>query len=116
MLTLTKKYLALHSTRTNPRLFNQASDCGYYLKDNKRIHAALEILNNQNEMIKLEKLNIVKRGRITDDRNNLLTVNIVNIVADTPTNFICNHMRHIDIPKTVRCRLLKKVMGKEDNQ
>ena len=47
--------LALHCALSHNRLFKQATDCGYFWKDNKRIHSALKILKNQNDMIKMAK-------------------------------------------------------------
>ena len=92
------------------RLFKQASPCGYFWKDNKIIHAALEILKKQNEIIKfLEiKVNSVKGGRIRDDKNKFVTVTIVSIIADTLTHSIGNHMKHIDVPKTTKYRLFRR--------
>ena len=50
-----KQYLALHCALSHNHLFKQATDCGYFWKDNKRIHTALEILKNENETIKIAK-------------------------------------------------------------
>ena len=68
--TRTAKSRANHCALANFRLFKQVSDCAYYWKDNKRMHVALEILNNNNEMLKFEKVNSVRRETITDDENN----------------------------------------------
>ena len=59
-------------------------------------------------MIKLAKVNSVKYGRITDDKNIVLITNIIRIIANTSTNSISNRMKHIEIPKTTKYRLLKK--------
>ena len=70
MLELIKKQvLSLYCALSRHRLFKQATACGYFWKDNKKMHAALEILNNQNEKIKLAKVKLkyVNRGRISDD-------------------------------------------------
>ena len=75
ILVLTKKTLALQCTLSHHRLYKQESTCGYFWKDNKRIHAALEILNYQNKMIKLEKVENVNRGRLSDDKNNFVSSN-----------------------------------------
>lgn len=81
--THSKQYIALNHALATPRLFKQAFDCAYCWKDNKIIHTTLEILNNQNEMINLAKVNSVKRGRITDNKNIFQTANVVIIVAST---------------------------------
>ena len=46
----------------------QASDCGYFCKDDKIIHAALESLNNQYMMLKISSESSTKRELITDDK------------------------------------------------
>ena len=58
-------------------------------------------------MINLEKvkLNSINRGRISYDKNNFVTANIVSILVSTPTHLISNNMKHIDVPKTVKYRL-----------
>ena len=38
--------------------YKQATDCGYFWKDNKRIHSALEILKNQNETVSYTHLTL----------------------------------------------------------
>ena len=53
-------------------------------------------------MLKFAKVNGVKRGKITDDKNNILAENIVSIVIGIPTNSISNHMEYIDIPRSTR--------------
>ena len=50
-LNTRKQFLALLCVLTDPRLIKQAFDCGYFWKGDKRIHAALELLNNQNIML-----------------------------------------------------------------
>ena len=74
------------------------------------IHVAPDILNNQNETIKLAKVkvNCVNRERISDDKNNFVTANILSIVAGTPTHSICSHMKHIDVPKITNYRLFRR--------
>ena len=74
-MVLTKKTLALQCTLSHHRLYKQESTFGYFWKDNKRIHAALEILNYQNKMIKLEKVENVNRGRLSDDKDNFVSSN-----------------------------------------
>ena len=102
-LVLTKKQaLALQCALSHYRLFKQGSACGYFWKGNNIIHAALEILNNQNEMIKLAKVKSVNRGRISDDKNNFVASNIVSIVSSIPTHSISNHMKHIDVPRETK--------------
>ena len=58
-------------------------------------------------MINLEKvkLNSINRGRISYDKNNFVTANIVSILVSTPIHLISNNMKHIDVPKTVKYRL-----------
>ena len=94
------------------RLFKQASTCGYFCKDNKRIYAALEILNNQNEKINFVKVkvNSGKREKTSDDNNNVVTANIVSIVVGISTYSICNHMKHIDVPKLPNIEYLEEKM------
>ena len=75
ILVLTKKTLALQCTLSHHRLYKQESTCGYFWKDNKRIHAPLEILNYQNKMINLEKVENVNRGRLSDDKDNFVSSN-----------------------------------------
>ena len=111
MLELIKKQvLDLYCALSRHRLFKQATTCGYFWKDNKKMHAALEILNNQNEKIKLAKVKLkyVNRGRISDDQNNFVTSNTVSIVADIPTHSIGNHMKHIDISRTNKYSLFRR--------
>ena len=98
-----KQSLALHCTLSHNRLFKQATDCGYFWKDNKRIHSALEMLKNQNEMIKITREKV--RGRISDDKNNFVTT---NIVAGIPIYSIVDHMKHIDVPRSTKYRLFNK--------
>ena len=71
-------------------------------KIKKIIHVSLEILKNQNEMIKLVKIKSVNRGRISDDKNNFVASNIVSIVSSIPTHSISNHMKHIDVPRETK--------------
>ena len=59
-------------------------------------------------MIKFAKVNSVKGGRTTDDKNIVLTINFVSIVADTPTDSISNNFKHIDIPRSIKYRLFEK--------
>ena len=102
-MVLTKKQsLALHCALSHNSLFNQATDCGYFWKDNKRIYSVLEILKNQNEMIKSAKQKI--RGRISDDKNNFVTSSIVRIVAGIPIHSIVDHMRNIDVPRSTKTK------------
>ena len=101
-MVLKKEALALQYASTYHRLFKQASTCGYCCKDKKIIHAALNIINNQNEMIKLAKVKNVNSGRISDNKNNFVSLKIVSIVASIPTHLILNHMKHIDVPKTTK--------------
>ena len=54
------------------------------------------------------KVNCVNRGRISDDKNNFITANIVSIVAGTPTHSISNHMKDIDVPRTTKYRLFRR--------
>ena len=70
----------------------------------------MEILNNQNEMIKLAKIkvNSVNRGRISDDKNNFVQSNIVSIDDRIPTHSIGDHMKHIDVPKSTKYRLFRR--------
>ena len=102
MLALTKTSFSFTLRLPCHSLFKQASTCGYFWKDNKIIHAALETLNNRNEIIKLVKVKVysVNRGRISDDKNNVVASNIVSIVAGIQLHSISNHMNHIDVPKT----------------
>ena len=72
-------------------------------KITKKINSALEILKNQNEMIKIAKQKI--RGRISDDKNNFVTANIVSIVDGIPTHSIVDHMKHIDVSRVTKYRL-----------
>ena len=53
-------------------------------------------------MIKLAKIKInsVNCERISDDKNNVVTANIVSIVDGLPIHSIGNHMKHIDVPKS----------------
>ena len=83
ILVLTKIVLALQCGLSHHRSFKQASACSYFWKDNKIIHATLEILNNKNEILKLAKVkvNSVNRGRINNNNNNFVTTSIVSIVA-----------------------------------
>ena len=60
----------------------------------------------QNEMIKIAKEKV--RGRISDDKNNFVTANIVSIVAGIPTHSIVDHMKHIDVSRTTKYRLFNK--------
>ena len=105
-----KQALALQCALSYHRLFKQTSTCGYIWKDNKRIHTALETLNNQNETIQLAKIkvNSVNRGRICDDKNTFVKANIVSIVDGIPTHSIGNHMKHIDVPKSTKYKLFKR--------
>jgi len=103
-----KQSLALHCALSHNRLFKQATDCGYFWKDNKRIHSALEILKNQTDMIKMAMIKQKTTGRISDDKNNFVTANIVSIVAGIPTHSIVDHMKHIDVPQTTKYRLFNK--------
>ena len=103
-----KQSLALHCALSHNRLFKQATDCGYFWKDNKRIHSALEILKNQTDMIKTALQKTKKRGRTSDDKNNFVTANIVSIVAGNPTYSINDHMKHIDVSRKTRYRLFNK--------
>ena len=61
-------------------------------------------------MIKLAKIkvNSVIRGRISDDKNNSVTANIVSIVDGIPTHSICNHMKHINVLKSTKYRLFRR--------
>ena len=71
-------------------------------KIKKIIHVSLEILKNQNEMIKLVKVKSVNRGRISDDKNNFVASNIVSIISSIPTHSISNHVKHIDVPRDTK--------------
>ena len=66
-------------------------------------------MNNQNETIKLakEKVNNVNRGRIRDNKNTFVALNVVSIVTGTPAHLISNHMKHIDVPKTTNYILFR---------
>ena len=66
----------------------------------------MEILKNQNERIKIAKQEI--RGRISDDKNNFVTKNIVSIVAGIPTHSIVDHMKYIDVSRSTKYRLFNK--------
>ena len=46
-------------------------------------------------MTKLAKVKIkcANRGRISDDKNNFVTANIVSIDSNTPTQSIVDHMK-----------------------
>ena len=101
-----KQVLALHCTLSKHCVFKQASDYDYFWKDSKRIHAVLKILNNQSEMIKLAKVkvNCVNRRRLSDDKNNFITANVVSIADGIPTRSIGNHMKHFDVPKSTKYR------------
>ena len=70
------------------------------------MHTALKILKNQNEMIKISKQKI--RGRISDDKKNFVTSNIVSIVAAIPIHLINDHMKHISVPWTTKYRFFNK--------
>ena len=61
-------------------------------------------------MIKLAKVkvNSVNRGRISDAKNNVVSSNIVSIVAGIQIHSISNHMNHIDVPKTTTYILFRK--------
>ena len=61
-------------------------------------------------MLKFAKVNGVKRGKITYDKNNCLAENVVSIVIGIPTNSISNHMKYIDIPRSTKYKLFKKVV------
>ena len=63
-----QKALFLHCILTNSSLIKQASECGYFWKDDKRIHASLESLNNQNIMLNLFFKSSTKQWKITDDK------------------------------------------------
>ena len=64
-----------------------------------------------NEMLKFAKVNSVKSGRTTDDKNIVLTINFVSIVAYTPTNSIYNNLKHISTFREVsNIDYLKRVM------
>ena len=57
-------------------------------------------------MIKIAKEKV--RGRISDDKNNFVTSNIVSIVAGIPAHSIVDHMKHIDVPWSTKYRLFNK--------
>ena len=57
-------------------------------------------------MIKIAKQKI--RGRISDDKNNFVTANIVSIVDGIPIHSIVDHMKHIDVPRATKYRLFNK--------
>ena len=64
------------------------------------------MLKNQNEMIKMAKQKTT--GRISDDKNNFVTANILSIVAGIPTHSIVDHMKHIDVARATKYRLFNK--------
>ena len=53
-------------------------------------------------MIKIAKQKI--KGRISDDKNNFVTVNIVSIVAGILIHSIVDHMRNIDVPRSTKTK------------
>ena len=57
-------------------------------------------------MIKLAKVkvNCVNRRRLSDDKNNFITANVVSIADGIPTRSIGNHMKHFDVPKSTKYR------------
>ena len=57
-------------------------------------------------MIKIAKEKV--SGRISDDKNNVVTANIVSIVDGLPIHSIGNHMKHIDVPRNTKYRLFKR--------
>ena len=57
-------------------------------------------------MIKIAKEKV--KGRISDDKNNFVTVHIVSIVAGIPIHSIVDHMRNIDVPRSTKYRLFNK--------
>ena len=57
-------------------------------------------------MIKIAKQK--SRGRISDDKNNFVTSNIVRIVAGIPSHSIVDHMKHIDVALSTKYRLFNK--------
>ena len=61
-------------------------------------------------MIKLAKVKIkcANRGRISDDKNNFVTANIVSIDSGTPTQSIVDHMKQINVSKTTKYRLFRR--------
>ena len=96
-----KKYLALHCVLTNSRLIKKISDCDHCWKDDKRIYAALESLNNQNLMLKIKPEGSTQRGRKTDYKNSFIMTIFVSIV-DTPASFTSNHTKDIDFLRSTK--------------
>ena len=47
-------------------------------------------------------------GRISDDKSNFVTANIVSIVAGIPIHSIVDYMKHIDVSQTTKYRLINK--------
>ena len=41
-------------------------------------------------------------------KNKFVTENVLSIVVGTPTRSIDNHMKHIDISRTTKCRLCSR--------
>ena len=102
-----QKALVLHCTLTNSSLIKQASDCGYFWKDDKRIHASLESLNNQNIMLNISFERSTKRWRITDDKNTYVMTKFVSNPG-IQSSSIFNHIKHIDFPRSTKYRLFNK--------
>ena len=100
-------FLVLYCVLTNPRLIKQASDCGYFWKDDKTIHAALKQLNSQNMMLKIASESSSKHERKTNDKKSCVMTNFVS-VSGTPTSSISNDIKHIDLPKTTKYILFSK--------
>ena len=57
-------------------------------------------------MIKISKVKV--RGRISDDKNNFVTANIVSIVAGITIHSIVDHIKNIDVPLSTKYRLFNK--------
>ena len=59
-------------------------------------------------MIKLAKVKSINRGKISDNKNDYVASNIINIVDGIPTHSIPNHMKHIDVPRNTKYRLFRR--------
>ena len=59
-------------------------------------------------MIKLAKVKSINRGKISDNKNDFVASNIINVVDGIPTYSIPNHMKHIDVPRNTKYRLLRR--------
>ena len=113
-INIHNKKFDLHCALTNPRLIIESFNCGNFRKDDKRIHAALKSLNNQNMILKVASKSSTKRGRITDNKNSYVMAKFISI-SGTLTSSISNHIKHNELPKTTEYRLFNKDDTKRKN-